>query len=273
MEVSSRLTLLPGPAQPMPRRRFATGRSVFALMLREMVTTYGRSPGGYLWAVLEPIAAITLLSLAFSMAFRAPSLGVSFPLFYATGYLPFMLFLDVANKTATAIRFSKPLLSFGALTLLDVVAARYLLNLLTHLLVAALVFSGLLLFFETRAGLDPAVIAGGFAMAALLAFGVGAVNAYLFLAFPAWERLWQMATRPLFIISGVFFLFEDLPQKIAQALWYNPLFHITGAVRQGFYPNYSGDYIEPIFLFGLGLGLGCLGLLLLVRHGDGLIHK
>ncbi|MEL6475009.1 MAG: sugar ABC transporter permease, partial [Pseudomonadota bacterium] len=34
------------------RRRFASLRSIIALMLREMATSYGRSPGGYLWAVL-----------------------------------------------------------------------------------------------------------------------------------------------------------------------------------------------------------------------------
>ena len=27
-----------------------------------MGTTYGRSPGGYLWAILEPVAGIALLS-------------------------------------------------------------------------------------------------------------------------------------------------------------------------------------------------------------------
>lgn len=242
-------------------------------MLREMVTSSGRSPGGYLWALIEPIAAIALLSFAFSMAFRAPSLGVSFALFYATGYLPYMLFHDVANKTATAIRFSRPLLGFGALTLFDLVAARFLLNLLTQLLVSALVLGAIFALFDTRAHLAPLPLATGFAMAAWLAFGLGLLNAYLFLAFPAWERLWQVATRPLFIVSGVLFLYEDLPAKIADLLWYNPLFHVTGAVRHGVYPGYGADYVAPVFVVGLGLGLSCLGLLLLARHGNELIHK
>ena len=41
-------------------RSFASLRCVIALMLREMATTYGRSPGGYLWVMLEPIAGIAL---------------------------------------------------------------------------------------------------------------------------------------------------------------------------------------------------------------------
>lgn len=254
-------------------RRFGTIRSVLALMLREMVTTYGRSPGGYLWAVLEPVLAIALLSFAFSLAFRAPSLGISFPLFYATGYLPFMLFHDVSTKTAGAISYSRPLLNFAALTWVDVVLARFLLNLFTHLVTAVLVIAGLILVFDTRTVIDLPHVLGGFGLAALLAGGFGLINAYLFLAFPAWERVWQVLTRPLFILSGVFFLFEDLPQEIQGFLWFNPLFHVTGELRRGFYATYPADYISLEFVSMLGLGFGLLGLLLLSRHADGLVHK
>lgn len=254
-------------------RRFATGRSVSALVLREMITTYGRSPGGYLWAVLEPIAAIALLAFAFSLAFRAPSLGISFPLFYATGYLPYMLFHDVSAKTATAIRFSRPLLNFGAISWADVLFARYLLNLFTHMVVGALVIGAMLVVLDTRAAPDMPVVLIALAMAGALAAGVGVLNAFLFLAFPAWERVWLIITRPLFIISGVFFLFEDVPSDIRDILWYNPLFHVTGQMRAGFYPTYDATYAAPLFAIGLGLGLLVLGLLLLSRHADGLIHK
>lgn len=256
-----------------PHKTWRTPRAVFALMLREMVTTYGRSPGGYLWAILEPIAAIALLSFAFSMAFRAPSLGISFPMFYATGYLPFILFLDVANKMATSIRFSRPLLNFAALTWFDVVLARCLLNLATHIATSVLVIVGLLVIFETRTILDIPRVATALSAVAILATGVGVLNAYAFLAFPAWERIWQILTRPLFIVSGVFFLFEDLPQEVQTFLWFNPLFHVTGEVRRGFYPSYAGSYVSLEFVVLIGLGLGVFGLLLLQRHADGLIHK
>ena len=260
-------------AQPSAPRRFAAARSISALILREMVTTYGRSPGGYLWAVLEPVAAIALLAFAFSLAFRAPSLGVSFPLFYATGYLPYMLFHDVSSKTALAIRFSRPLLNFGAISWVDVLMARFVLNLFTHIVVGALVTAAMLLFLKTRAAPDMPVILTALAMAAILAAGVGVVNAFLFLAFPAWERVWLIVTRPLFIISGVFFLFEDVPADIRDILWFNPVFHVIGQMRAGFYPTYHAAYAAPQYVIGVGLGLLLLGLLLLSRHADGLIHK
>ena len=43
-------------------------RTVVALMLREIATTYGRSPGGYVWALADPILGIALLTLVFQHA-------------------------------------------------------------------------------------------------------------------------------------------------------------------------------------------------------------
>ena len=107
------------PANPRPRRPglrlvprrpgggllVQTWRSVSALMLREISTTYGNSAGGYLWALLDPILGIGLLTLVFSQFFAVPALGTNFPLFYATGYLPFMMFNDIANKMAVSLRY------------------------------------------------------------------------------------------------------------------------------------------------------------------------
>lgn len=242
-------------------------------MLREMVTTYGRSPGGYLWAVLEPVAAIALLSFAFSLAFRAPSLGASFPLFYATAYLPYMLFHDVSSKTAVAIRFSKPLLNFSAVSWFDVVCARFILNTFTHVVVGTVVIGAMLFLFGGQGAPDMARVGLSLSMAMLLALGIGFLNAFLFLAFPAWERVWTIVTRPLFIISGVFFLFEDVPAELREALWFNPLFHVTGQMRDAFYPTYDAAYVSPVFAFSVGLSSLFLGLMLLSRFSDGIIHK
>ena len=88
----------PSPLRPGGSNGMRAFRAVGALILREMATTHGKSPGGFLWAIAEPVAAIALLSFAFSLIFVAPPLGRDFALFYATGFLPFFLFLDVSQK-------------------------------------------------------------------------------------------------------------------------------------------------------------------------------
>ncbi len=249
------------------------GRSVFALMLREMVTTYGRSPGGYLWAILEPVAAIAVLSIVFSMAFHSPTLGSNFPLFYATAYLPYMLFLDICMKVATSVRFSMSLLTYPVITITDVLVSRFLLNMLTHILVAVCVISGILMIFDVSVQLDMIAVFKAYAMAAMLGLGFGTLNCYLFMAYPILERLWQIATRPLVIISGLFFLLESVPMPYRDWLWYNPLFHVTGEMRNGVYGMYSAPYVSPVFVTLLSASLFAIGFLLLSRSYRDLIEK
>jgi capsular polysaccharide transport system permease protein len=247
-------------------RRFRTVRNVFALMLREMATTYGSSPGGYFWAVFDPAAALIVFSVVFSYALSVPPIGNSFPLFYATGYLPFMLFNDVANKMATSITFSRPLLAYPAVTFLDALIARFLLNVLTHMMVGYIVFTVLILVAGARTELDLPAILLGVAMGSMLGIGVGTLNCYLMSSFFIWERAWQLATRPLFLISGVFFMFGALPQKAKDVLWYNPLVHVIGMTRSGFYANYDASYVSVTYVAIISVVTFALGLLLLWRH-------
>ncbi|MEM6825896.1 MAG: ABC transporter permease [Pseudomonadota bacterium] len=255
--------MLPKAQLPTP----SAHRAILALMLREMAATYGRSPGGWIWAVAEPIAAVALLAFVFQLAFDAPPLGQSFVLFYATGYLPFMLFTDVSLKTANALRFSRQLLGYPAITPLDALIARFVLNLMTQIIVIVLVVLGVEIIFDTGALYAGPVLLAALGLAALLAAGVGCLNCALFHRFPVWERLWQIITRPLFLVSGIFFLIEDVPQEYRDIALHNPLLHLTALVRRGVYAPYDADLANPVFVAGVGLSCLVLGLLALRLSG------
>ena len=255
------------------QRRFATMRTVLALMLREMSTRYGRTPGGYLWAVAEPLAAILVLSVGFSLVIRTPALGSSFLLFYATGYLPFSLYQSVAAAVARAILFSKPLLQYPAVTWVDAVLARFLLNALTSMVVAILLVVGILAVIDNRTVIDLVPVVESVGLAMLLGLGVGVVNCALFGLFPLWEVAWSIITRPLFIASGVLFLYNSLPPLARDVLWYNPLIHIIGLIRAGFYPTYSASYVDRAYVLGVCLVLLAFGLILLGRYHRDILNR
>lgn len=270
------LSDLPPPQRPTRRkttRAFPTLRTVLALMLREMSTTYGKSPGGYLWAILEPVGGIAMMSMVFSLAFRSPALGINFPIFYATGIVPFMLFSNVASKVARSLLFSKPLLAYPNVTFADALIARFIINVLTQLMVGYVVFVGIMMVFETRTIPNLAIIMQCFAYVSLLGVGVGTMNCFLFNAFPAWQLAWSILTRPLFIISCIFFLFETVPQPYRDYLWYNPLVHIVGMMRSGFYPSYDAAYVSVLYVSGLSGGLMVVGLLFLRRYHKDFLFK
>lgn len=254
-------------------RKFGATRTICALVLREMATTYGQSPGGYLWAVLEPVAGIALLTFVFSLALQEPPLGTNFPLFYAGGYLVFMMYLNISNKLTVAIRFSKPLLFYPAVRFTDALFARFLLNWLTELLVMGFVIIGIMIAWRIDFSFDLPKVALGIIMAAVLALGVGTLNCLFVSLFPIWERIWAILNRPLFIISTLFFLFEIVPHPYRDLLWYNPLVHVIGQVRLGMYPTYAGDFVSPIYVLGIGTSCFALGLLLLNRHYRAIINS
>lgn len=251
---------------PFKPRRFRTIRTISALMLREISTTHGKSAFGYIWAIAEPAAGILLLTLIFSLALKSPPLGTNFPLFYASGLLPFLAYLDMSGKVAQSLRFSRPLLAFPAITVLDPILARTLLNGLTQALVMAIVFSGIIFGFGVDITLNAYRIVSAFFMAMALAIGLGTLNCYLFVRFPFWERIWGIVNRPLFFLSGVFFTFESIPQPYADYLWANPLIHLVGEMRRGIYVTYEGEYISYLYVYGIAGACFGLGLLSLRRY-------
>lgn len=248
-------------------------RTVVALMLREMATTYGRSAGGYIWALLEPILGVALLSVIFSMAFQKPSLGTNFPLFYATGFLPFTMFNDLASKVAASLRYSRPFLAYPSVTFMDAMLARVILNALTHATVITIVLSAIFMIFRIPVTIDMASIFEALIMTTILAVGVGTCNCYLMTAFPIYERAWSIATRPLFLMSGIFFLYEVMPEKAQDFLWYNPVLHCVGLLRRGIYPTYEANYVSAGYVMMLSFVLMFFGLLLLVRNYRRLMER
>ncbi|RVV97606.1 sugar ABC transporter permease [Mesobaculum littorinae] len=254
-------------------RRFRTGRTILALMLREMSTRYGRSPGGYLWAVLEPIGGILILAVGFSLLLRSPPLGNNFVLFYATGFVPFTLYQNISDAVARALNFSRPLLQYPVVTWADAVIARFVLNALTGILVGYIVLFGVLMLAETRAVLDMDDILTAFGLALLLGLSIGMLNCVLLGLIDAWGQIWSIVTRPLFLASGVLFLFEDLPSGAQNILWYNPLFHILGLLRAGFYPTYDASYVSEIYVVGFSLVTLFMGTVLLRRYHRAILTR
>ena len=253
--------------------RCASLRVIAALILREMATRYGRSPGGYLWAVLEPVAGIALLVVIFSVGFRSPPLGQNFALFYASGLLPFLMFTAISGHVAQGLNQSRPLLAYPRVSFLDALLARFLLTALTQGVVSAALLGAILAFFETRAALDPLPLLQAFALAAALGLGVGLLNTVLISRHPVWQSVWSVLMRPMVLLSGVIVLQDDLPQPWRGWLEWNPLVHVSGLARAGFYHGYDPDWVTPLYATGVALGAGVFGLLMLTGFHRDLLER
>lgn len=250
-----------------------TPRVVIALMLREMTTAYGKSPGGYFWVIAQPLAGIAFLTIIFSMFVRTPPIGISFPLFYGTGVLMLSMFRDLSGKMTKAIQFSKALLTYPSVTFMDAILARFLLNALTQILVFCLVMTGILTVFDNRAVLDIPTMALSVALTFVLAFGLGTFNCMMFGFFPIYENLWSIAMRPLILVSGVFYLFEALSPDLQAILWYNPIIHIIGIMRDGVYGTYEPAYVSVGYVVWFSVIPAVIGLFFLKRYHRVILYE
>ncbi|WP_298675694.1 ABC transporter permease [uncultured Lentibacter sp.] len=193
-------------------------RVLFALVLREMSMLYGRNPGGYIWAIIEPLGMIIILSIAFSLVLRSPSLGTSFLLFYATGMLPFLMFQTISRVIGNALGFSKALLQYPSVLWIDAIFARACLHVLTELLVTTVVLGGIMIFVESSQQIHLQHMLVAMVGMVLLGLGMGLINAILFSLWPIWRSIWGIVTRPLLLASGVLYICEDMPRAAQDVL-------------------------------------------------------
>lgn len=265
----------PNPAirpAAMPKLRHRTARAVAALVIREMTTTYGRSPGGYVWAVAQPVALVMLFAFAFSLMLRHPPLGINFITFYASGLLPLRMFQVLSVNVGGAVQYSKPLLGYPRVTFIDAILGRAILTVMTQLVVTAIIFGGIMLWYQSSDIMHFEIIFQSFLLAIGLGVGVGTLNCFLFTLFPVWRLIWGIATGPLLLISAVLYIYDDIPRFAQNILWYNPLVHITGLSRMGFYESYSPSYINIPYVVAFSVIPAFFGVLMLRKYGRSILY-
>ena len=95
---------------------------------------------------------------------------------------------------------------------------------------------------------------------ALVGFGLGSINAVVAMLFSSWRNVYDVLTRPLMLLSGVFFLPDATPLAARELLAYLPTVQGIELFRSGFYTGYRSSILDPGYLFAAGLSLCLLGL-------------
>lgn len=223
-------------------------RVIMALMMRETRSRFGKLRLGYLWAFVEPLTHIAILASVFAVLGRSALLGDSIVLFLATGIAPFLLANRCLGFCMNAIQGNAALLTFPMITPMDCIVARFLLEILTMTLVITVLYAGLWLSGELETAPALLMLVGGFAAAALFGGAVGGLAAVLISLAPTVERLLPVLRRPLYFVSGIFFIPAIVPEPAREILLWNPLMHAIDWVRAATYDAYRAPHLDRRFL-------------------------
>lgn len=225
-------------------------RNVKSLILREMRTRFGGHQIGYLWALLEPLGAVLMLSIIFSTGLRGrePSVGDSWILFFAAGLLPYNTYRACTQAINKTLRGSRSLLFFPIIKPIDTYIAPIILETLTLFIVMNTVF--FVYFAMYGSGLPDSIVMMTlpFLYLAVMGFSLGIINATISLYFKAWMKFWKVINKPMFFISGILYTAETLPAPIQNILYYNPVLHCVEWARSGYFKGWYSGFLDLQFL-------------------------
>lgn len=244
---------------------------VYALILRETRTRFGKNRLGYLWAVIEPLLVIGTFAwlMAEGLRHSLPP-GMTVLSFLATGFIPYHFFTDIHARMANAVQANKALLYYPRVLPIDLMWARFLLEFSTQFVVFLLVLGGDALYFERLTLDNVAELLLGLFLAAGLGAGVGVTFGALGTMYPVIDRIEGALFRPLMFISGIWFTANELPVEIREILLWNPVLHCVELVRDGWFKSYQARYADPWYPAAWALILIAIGLTLerVARRSD-----
>lgn len=238
-------------------------RVIGALVMREIITRFGRNNLGVLWLIVEPM----LFTLGVAALWSATGLHHASTLpvvaFAITGYSSVLVWRNCATRASGAIDANKALLYHRQVRLIDLLSARILLEIggaTTSFVVLAGAF--------TYAGLMAppidlfSVLAGWLALIWFgtgLGFMIGASVVYSHVI----EKIWHPASYLLFPLSGAAFLVDWLPPAAQSFVLLLPMVHAIEMLREGYFGPGMRAHYDIHFLAGTCAIQTLLGLALI----------
>ncbi|MEJ2140636.1 MAG: ABC transporter permease [Gammaproteobacteria bacterium] len=221
------------------RSHFQIQRDViYALLLRELSSTFGKNRGGYFWALVEPLAHLLVPVFIFTFIRQRLIPGVEYPVFLVYGFLPFLLFKSICMQMINGVNQTKGLLAYRQVLLMDVFGFDVL---------------------PPR----PLELVAVLALTVMFAFGLGLVLAAIASLIPDARSVISIMFMPLYFISGILFPVTRFPDEWMQRLAFNPVLHLVELSRSMAVEGYEPfKYLSLTYPVTLAITLTAVGLML-----------
>jgi len=246
-------------------------RVVGALVLREVLTRFGRNNIGFLWLFVEPMI-FTLVFAAVWYWMRDKGMhGLDLPIlpFAITGYSSVLLWRNAANRCAKAIQPNLALLYHRNVTVLDLFIARLILEIAGATASLVVLLGVTVMLGQAAPPADLLTMAGGWFLLVWFAISLGLVIGPLAERSDSFDRIWHMIQYPLFPISGALFLVDWLPTKVQQIVLWVPMTNGVEMLRAGYYGSLIDAHYDAGYLATVNLVLLWVGLLLVEGNKRG----
>lgn len=237
-------------------------RVLRALLMREVITRFGRENFGVLWLMGEPMLFTIGVATLWSVAGLRHTSAIPIVAFAVTGYSSVLMWRNSATRCSSALLANKQLLFHRNVRALDVFFTRIVLE-IAGATCSFIVLASLFMFIGWMPPPEDllGVISGWLMLAwfgASLALAIGAGTAFTEVV----ERIWHPAAYILFPISGAAFMVDWLSPGFQKVVLLLPMVHGVEKLREGWFGTVVPTHYDLGYMAACCLVLSLVGLYL-----------
>lgn len=218
-------------------------RVIHALMIRELITRFGRENIGFLWIMAEPLLFAGLVGILWHFTHGPTEHGVGVIAFVATGYIPITLFRHGVSRSVAIFTVNQSLLYHRQIKIVDFILARFIIELLGGMM--AYLFMAVVLIgtgeFPIPANLG--LLIAGWLLYSFFCFSLCLIIAPLSEVSEAMEKFIPVTTYIMIPFSGLFYMVSWMTPGTREFLLLSPFVNAMEMMRKGIW----GDQVTAYY--------------------------
>ena len=243
-------------------------RTILSLVMREIITRFGREGLGFAWLVAEPLAFCFGVMVLWSFTKPAYEHGIRLAPFVMTAYMSLILIRHLIGYLAGALQGNMGLLYHRQIGPLHIFSARILLEFAGATIAYAIVYVFLLAVGQVNLPSNYLLLYFGWFLLAFISSGFALILTGLAMRFDVMERLIGLIGYLILPLSGVFTMVAWLPDGFRKVLLILPFVHPVEMMRSAVFGEFVKTYYDIPYALAFGAVFNIVGLLLLssARH-------
>ncbi len=234
-------------------------RVIHALMIRELITRFGRENIGFLWIMAEPLLFAGLVGALWHFTHGATEHGVGVIAFVATGYIPITLFRHGVARSVAVFTVNNSLLYHRQIKIVDFILSRFVIEFLGSMMAYLFMAVILISFNEFPIPDNFGLLIGGWLVYSFFCFAICMIIAPLSEISEAMEKFIPVTTYIMIPFSGLFYMVSWVTPEARDFLLLSPFVNGMEMMRKGIWGSQVTAYYNvwnPIICSVIGTLIG-----------------
>lgn len=208
---------------------------LFQLVRRDFTQRFVGSAAGWLWGVIHPLVLLVSWTFVFQTCLHvkldAGEITQNFPLFLFSGFLPWLLFSDTVQRSASSLLDHQNLITKTMFPAEVVPVSIFLSSLANHLIALALVLAAIGIWLK-HISVMVLFLPVYMLLLGMFAIGIGWIVASLHVYLRDTAQVLAVVMTFWFWFTPIFIQERDVPARLRFVLQLNPLAHLVRAYRE-----------------------------------------